>query len=198
MTDQQNTRVTTGKVRLSFPYLFKPRQPSAGQDGEPKYSTMLLIPKTDKKTIAALRAAEKTALVNGAATLGLQDTSKAVLGQRGLSPSIIKDADEDGTAEDYPERAGHYYMTVNAQVTFKPEVVDRNLQEIIDQSEVYSGVYARVSLNAFAYKRPEKKGISFGLGNVQILGGGESLAGGRPASADFEVVDEDEQEDSLL
>lgn len=198
-TQQQaaDTRLTTGKVRLSFPYLFKPRQPSAGQDGDPKYSVMLLIPKSDKDTLARLRAAEQTALINGAATLGLKDASSAVLGQRGLSPSIIKDADADGTAEDYPEREGHFYMTVNAQVTFTPQVVDRNVQPILDQSEVYSGVYAKVSLNAFAYKRPEKKGISFGLGNVQILGGGESLAGGRPASSDFEAEPE-EDGDSLL
>jgi hypothetical protein len=187
-------RVTTGKVRLSFPYLFNLRQPTPGSTGGPKYSVMLLIPKSDKKTMAALRAAEKAATEIGKNT---KFGGKAT----GLAPSIIKDGDADGSAEDYPEREGHYYMTVNAYPDFKPEVVDRALQPILDQSEVYSGVYARVSVTAFAYKFEDmKKGVSFGLNNVQILGGGESLAGGKPASADFEAIEDEEEqaEESLL
>lgn len=173
-------RITTGRVRLSFPYLFKPRQPGQGQDGNPKYSVMLLVPKTDTATISALRAAEAKAMEIGIA-------EKFGGKKSGIADSIIKDGDADGSAEDYPERAGHLYMTVNADERFKPQVVDHALQDITDQSEVYSGVYAKVSVTAYAYKGDLKKGVTFGLNNVQILGGGESLAGGKPASADFEV-----------
>ena len=189
-------RVVTGQVRLSFPYLFKPRQPAKGQDGDPKYSVMILIPKTDTATIEKIKAAEARALEIGKATKFGSNFKMS-----SLAPSIIKDADEDGTAEDYPERAGHLYMTVSAREQNKPEVVDRYVKEILDQSEVYSGVYAKVSIGAFAYVYGDmKKGVSFGLNNVQILGGGESLAGGKPASAEFDVVEIDESEtaDSLL
>jgi hypothetical protein len=185
-------RVVTGKVRLSFPYLFEPRQPGEGQDGDPKYSVMLLIPKTDTKTIKALRAAEAKATENGKNTKFGGKTT-------GLAPSIIKDADEDGSAEDYPEREGHLYMTVSANQKFKPGVVDRNVQPILDQSEVYSGVFAKVSVTAFPYKFGDmKKGVSFGLNNVQILGGGDSLAGGKRATDEFEAVEADDEADNLL
>jgi hypothetical protein len=190
-------RMTTGKVRLSFPFLFKPRR-REGQD--PKYSVMLLIDKGDEKTIKTLRRLEAKCLKDNAASLFGIKSGEPKLGQRGLAPSIIKDGDEDGTAEDYPERAGCYYMTVNATEDFPPKIVDRNVEPIIDQSEVYSGVHARVSLQAFAYKRDEKKGISFGLGNVQVYTGeGESLGGGgRKAEDDFEAIPDEGGDESLL
>jgi hypothetical protein len=177
-----STRIVTGKVRLSFPHLFAPH---AIGESDPKYSTMLLIPKSDTKTIAEMRAAEKEAAEAGKNTK---------FGGKipGNLASIIKDGDEDGTAEDYPERAGHYYCTVSSSPQYKPGVVDRRVQEIIDQSEVYSGVFAKVSLTAFPYNTNGNKGVSFGLNNVQILGGGDSLAGGKAASEDFEVADDDE------
>lgn len=180
-------RVVTGRVRLSFPYLFAPRPPMQGDTGDPKYSVMLLIPKTDEDTLVALRRAEKAATEQGKATVFGGKTT-------GLAPSIIKDGDEDGSAEDYPEREGMYYMTVNASQAFRPEVVDSQMNPIIDQSEVYSGVYARVSVTAFPYNRDVKKGVSFGLNNVQILGGGENLRGGKKANQDFDVVESDDAE----
>lgn len=189
--DNDGKRVIIKKGRLSFPYLFTPRPPMAGQTGDPKFSVMVLIDKKDKATIAALRAAEKKALEDGLATkFGGRKT--------GLAPSIIKDADEDGTAEDYPERAGHLYMTVNATQAFKPQVVDKDVEPVMDQSEVYSGVYANVSVSAFAYKNDLKKGISFGLNNVQVLGYGETLAGGKRASEEFEVEEISEEDAALL
>lgn len=187
-TDER--RMTTGKVRLSFPYLFKPRE-REGQD--PKYTVMLIIPKSDTETVKRLRALEAKVLKEDAASvLGIK-SGTPVLGQRGVAPSIIKDADEDGTAEDYPEREGCLYMTVNCNTDFPPQIVDRQRKKIEDQSEVYSGVHARVSLRGFAYKRDEKKGVSFGLGNVQVYtGDGEPLGGGRSAEADFDVIEDDD------
>lgn len=180
-----NLRVVTGKVRLSFPHLFEPYSIDGEQD--PKYSVMLLIPKSDKATYNALRAAEKQAAENGKATkFGGKIPANLA--------SIIKDGDEDGTAEDYPEREGHYYMTVSADPKYRPGVVDRNVQPIMDQTEVYSGVYAKVSVTAFPYTFGSKKGISFGLNNVQIIGGGESLGGGKRAEEEFEALAEEDQD----
>jgi hypothetical protein len=178
------TRVVTGKVRLSFPHLFEPYNIS-GDEQEPKYSVMLLIPKSDSKTVKALRAAEREAAEAGKAN--------KFSGKEVNAPSIIKDGDEDGSAEDYPERAGMYYMTVSSNRKYKPGVVDKDLNEVIDQSEVYSGVYGKVSVTAFPYLYGNnKRGVSFGLNNVQVVGGGESLGGGKRAVEEFEAVTEDE------
>ena len=184
-----NTRIVTGKVRLSFPNLFKPRAITEGQD--PKFSVMLLIPKDDKDTLKSIRAAEAEALKQGIASkFGGKKPAN-------LKTTILHDADEDGTAEDYPERKGMLYMSVSANTSNPPGVVDRQAQPILDESEVYSGVYARASITAFAYDVSGNKGISFGLNNVQVLGGGDRLAGGPRAEDEFEAYDEDEDEDLL-
>jgi hypothetical protein len=174
-------RVTTGKVRLSFPHLFEPR--STNPNDAPKYSTMVLIPKSDKETLAKLRAAEAEAAAEAKAW-----------GNRAPKKwdSVIHDGDEDDL-ERYPEREGHWHFSTRSSADYKPGVVDKNVEPILDRSEVYSGVYARVSVTAFTFDFQGKKGVSFGLNNVQILGGGENLSGsGAPASADFDAVEDDD------
>jgi len=178
-----STRVVTNKVRLSFPHLFEPY--SIDGEQEAKYSVMLLIPKSDKATLKALRDAEAQAAENGKTS---KFKNKAV-----NAPSIIKDGDEDGSADDYPEREGHYYMTVSSNAKIRPGVVDRNVQPILDQSEVYSGTYAKVSVTAFPYTfGANKRGVSFGLNNVQVIGGGESLGGGKRAEEEFEALSDED------
>ena len=52
-----STKVITGVARLSFPHLFEKH--AVGDKGEPKYSCMLLIPKSDRATIKKLRDAQQ-------------------------------------------------------------------------------------------------------------------------------------------
>lgn len=175
-----STKVTTGKVRLSWPHLF---EAYAHEDEEPKFSTMLLIPKGDTKTIEALRAAEENAKERGKASKWNGKIPASL-------SSVIKDGDD--TADDYPERAGHWTMTVRSKT--RPGVVDKSVQPIMDPSEIYSGVFARVSLSAFPYNVSGNKGVSFGLGNVQKLADGESLGGASRADEDFDALDDDEDD----
>ncbi|MFX3708021.1 ssDNA-binding protein, partial [Streptococcus suis] len=51
--------------------------------------------------------------------------------------------------------------------------------------DVYSGVFASVSMNAYAYNTAGNKGISCCLNNVQILAKGDYLGGRSSADADF-------------
>lgn len=172
------TKVITGKVRLSYVHLFE-KFAFEGQD--PKYSVMLLIPKSDTKTIKALKAAEKDAAEQG-------KSSKFGGKIPANLASIIRDGDD--FAEDYPERAGHYFMTVSSNS--RPNVVDKSVQPIMEADEVYSGCYARVSLNAFPYSVSGNKGISFGLNHVQKISDGEPLGGRTRAEDDFDEIDEDD------
>lgn len=52
-----NTNVMTGTVRLSFLNVFKPRASVEGADA--KYSACILIPKTDTKTVQAIKELAK-------------------------------------------------------------------------------------------------------------------------------------------
>lgn len=190
MAVAQPTKVITGTVRLSYAHLFEPF--SFNDDQEPKYSVVLLIPKSDKATIKKIKAAQKAALEQG-------KSSKF----NGKIPTnwsnTLRDGDEEKDLEDNPEFAGHYFMTVSART--RPGIVDRDVQPILDSTEVYSGCYARASINAFPYSVSGNKGVSFGLNHIQKIKDGEPLGGRSNAEDDFDSLDDDEfdeDDDSLI
>ena len=78
-----------------------------------------------------------------------------------------------------------------------PQVVDRNVQPILDQSEVYSGCYGRISVNFYGFNSNGNRGIAAGLGNIKKLRDGESLGGRTNAEDDFDAVEVDDEEDFL-
>lgn len=185
MTNQsQTTKVVTGEVRFSYVHLLEPDS-FEGQD--PKYSTVLLIPKSDKKTITAIRNAQKVAAEAGKSTkFG------------GTLPKHIKttlrdgDTDEAIDTDENPEYKNHYFISVSSKT--KPGIVDKNVQEIIDPGEIYSGMYGRASINFFAYNTAGNKGVSAGLNNVQKTRDGDFLGGRSKAEDDFSEWDNDDED----
>lgn len=175
----------TEPVRLSYANLFVPRK--RDDDDEPEYSVMLIIPKSDTKTLARIRSAQKAALAAGAAkgTFGGTTAPK-------MWADTLHDADAEADLERSPELAGTYYMNVSS--TTKPGIVDASVNPILDQTEVYSGCWARASIRAFAYNNKGKKGVSFYLRHIQKIRDAERLDGSTTAENDFEpwVSDEDE------
>jgi len=170
------TKVVTGQVRLSYVNLLRPRAQEEGKD--PKYSCAVLIPKTDKDTVAKIHAAVKVAAENGKELFG------------GKIPPNLKTPLRDGDTErDDEAYAGHWFL--NASSFDKPGLVDENVQEVLDPSMVYSGTYARVSLNFYPYSQKGNRGVGAGLQNVQLLPGGAALSGRSRPSDDFSAVDED-------
>lgn len=169
--------VVTGKVRLSYVHLFTP---NAGQNGgDPKYSTTLLIPKSDIGTKQRIDSA-----VNAAIEYGISKKFN------GVRPPIINSPVHDGdgvmpsSGMPYSEECkGHWVL--NASNKDKQDVVDMNLNPIINQSDIYSGIYARVSISFFPYANSGKKGIGCSLGPVQKLEDGEPLGGRISAASAF-------------
>ena len=170
------TNVTTGEVRLSFAHLFKPYAYNPGQD--PKFSTMILLPKTDTATKQRIDAA-----INAAKQKGMNGSWNGVVPP--VCPDPIWDGDgvkQDGTPFG-SECKGHWVFTARSSTDYPPEVVDRSGNPIIDQSAVYSGCYARVNVEFFPYNFNGKKGVGCSLGPVQKLRDGEALGGARPTAA---------------
>ena len=66
------------------------------------------------------------------------------------------------------------------------------MRRILDRSEVYSGVYAYVSLSFYAFNTNGNKGVACGLGNIQKVRDGEPLGGRTNASAEFETIDDED------
>lgn len=171
------TKVLTGEVRLSYANLTTPRAPQLG--GEPKYSVTLLIPKTDAATIANINASIKAAYDDGVSKKwgGAHPAPKQIVHDGdGLRPSGLPFGDEC---------KGHWVLT--ASTKNKPQVVGiDNLDCELAPSDIYSGMYARVTINFFAYDTAGSKGVGCGLGNVLKTRDGEALAGGASAASDFE------------
>lgn len=182
-TTNSDTKIVTGKVRLSYVHLFEPY--SQDDSSEEKYSCVLLIPKTDKATLAKVDKAIKAATEQG-------KNSKF----DGKVPNNLQltlhDGDEEGDLEKNPEYEGNMYMSVSSKT--KPGIVDQAVNPILDSTEIYSGCYARVSLNAFPYNYKGKKGISFGLNHVQKLADGDFLGGRTRAEDDFDAVEDDAED----
>jgi hypothetical protein len=192
--DMSAEKVVTGKVRLSFPHLFKARAGEEGQD--PKFSAELLIPKSDTATVAKIRAAQNASARTeyGKKTLGdaVPTWGDAKFNSNKWGDSL-RDGDDADEQDGREERAGHWFITVRSSEQYKPGVVDKDRQPVLDQSEVYGGVFARVSMNAFPYNTQGNKGVSFRLNSVQVLGYGEPF--GAPREKAEDVFDDEFEND---
>ena len=175
-------KIITGKVRFSYVNIFKARAAMAG--GDEKYSISLLIPKSDKVTIKKIEAAVEEAIREGISSKW-----------GGKRPANLKLPLRDGDTErDTPEYEGCFFLNANSNQ--KPGIVDRDLMEILDPEEVYSGCYGRASINFYPYSVNGNKGVGVGLNNVQKLTDGERLGGSRAtAESDFGDGFEDSDDD---
>lgn len=174
--NQFNTSVTTGKVRLSYVNVFKPRANHPGQ--EEKFSVTVLVPKTDVATKQRIDAAIEAAKQNGAA-----DKWGGVIPPICATP--VYDGDGVKPSDGMPfgdECKGHWVFTASARAEYPPEVIDQQLNPIINHSDVYSGCYARVYVKFFPYLFGSKKGVGCRLGPIQKIADGEPLGGGAPAA----------------
>ena len=181
MANNNPAHVVTGKVRLSYVHLTMPYKSNlADENDKAKYSATLLIPKTDTATKAkidaAIKAAGEKALASGRFKKGTPVDKL---------PTPVHDGDgyrADGYTEYGPECRGMWVLTASSMG--QPKVVDLNLNPILDSTEIYSGMWARVGLDFFGYSN-RKTGIGCGLGNVQ------KVADDVPLGAERASVDDD-------
>lgn len=173
------TKVLTGEVRLSYANLTAPK--ASQQGGDPKYSVSLLIPKSDTATVADINASIKAAYDEGVGKKwgGARPAPKILLHDGdGLRQSGLPYGDEC---------KGHWVLKASSKN--KPQVVGiDDIRCELSPSDIYSGMYARVTINFFAYDRAGSKGVGCGLGNVLKTRDGEPLSGGVSAESDFESI----------
>ena len=151
--------------------------------GTPKFSVSLIIPKSDTKTVAKVKAAIEAAYIEGEAKLKGNGKSVPIF-------AAIKTPLRDGDIErpDDPAYVNAYF--INANATSAPGIVDADRNPILTRSEVYSGVYGRASISFYAFNSNGNKGIACGLNNLQKVRDGEPLGGKNSAESDF-TTDED-------
>lgn len=193
------TKVITGVVRLSYANIWVPKSIDGGDE---KYSCSILIPKDDKETLRKIKAAIEAAKEQGKALWGGKIPAKL--------HTPLRDGDEE--RPDDEAYAGHYFF--NASSKNKPGIAKPigkgadgrvKFQEITDTTEVYSGCYAKVSVNFYPFNVNGNRGVAAGLNNIVKVQDGEPLGGGRGnihdefANEDFDdVVDISDDDDFLI
>ena len=183
----RETKVVLTNVRLSYANLFTPK---AIQEGaQEKYSVSLIIDKNDTETIDLVKKAIENAKAEG-----------KVAKWGGKLPGNLKQPLRDGDTDREGDDAYANSYFINANSTQAPEVVGKFRDPEtgkplpLGEDEVYSGCYANVSVNFFAYDARGNKGIGAGLGNVQKVKDGDRLGGKTSASSDFDFEEADDMD----
>lgn len=181
---REETRVKF-QCRLSYVHLDKPHK--ATDEAKPKYQVTCLVPKTDKETVEALKAAFLQARQNGIASKW-----------GGRTPTEIKKPFKDGDDRNdvdefkYPEEfRGCIFLNAASD---RPVFTCNRSREEITPDQVYSGCYALVSVNLYPYDAGSK-GVAAGLNAVMKTFDGERLGGygdGRRDFDDLDIPEEDE------
>jgi hypothetical protein len=175
-----NTTTTTKVIvpcRFSYLHCW---EPDSVNGGEPKYSVSAIVDKKDTKTVAAIKAAVEQAKKDSVSKWGGKVPANLHL--------PLRDGDID--RPDDEAYAGCYFFNANSRQA--PQVVDSHVQPILDQSEVYSGCYGKISVTFYGYNSNGNRGIAAGLGNIQKLRDGESLGGRSSAADDFQTEETDD------
>ena len=176
-------KVITGPdTRWSFANVWEPKSINGGT---PKYSVSLIVPKSDVKTVAKIKAAIEAAYHEGEAKLKGSGKSVPPL-------AAIKNPLRDGDIERPDDSAYANAYFINANATSAPGIVDADRNPILSRSEVYSGVYGRASISFYAFNSNGNKGIACGLNNLQKVRDGEPLGGKTSAESDFSTEDDED------
>lgn len=175
--------VVFGPCRLSYTHLFTKYSPDGDTDSG-KYMTNVLIPKGEKETVKAIEGAIEAAKKTGIISKWDGKEPKKV-------DLPLRDGDTD--KEDDDIYAGHYY--INAKCANRPGIVDKHRSPIVDEDDVYSGMWAIVSVTFYPYNVSGNKGVATGLNNVMKTKDDERLGGRTSAENDFSGIDMEDDED---
>lgn len=192
--DNNETTVITGLVRFSYMHVFEKYQ---FEEGEPKYATCILIPKSDKDTLRKLNKAISAAIEAGLKDFGVKDEAAARKIRKFWIP--LQDGDEEKDGQDGYENC----MFINASSkTRRPGIVDKNVKPILDPEAFVSGDYGRADISFYPFSKAGNKGVGCSLNNVQKLKDGEPLGGAnrKPEEAfgDGFTAGDDEDDDDMM
>lgn len=187
--------ILTIPCRLSYAKIW---EPTTDDKGNKKFSAMLLIPKTDKKTIKSIEDAIQAAKLEK-----FGDKAPKNL------PTTFNDGDETAdNDEKYDSLRGYMTLNVNTDAKRPLDIVKKKdgvIHAITNQDEVYSGCWCYVTVTLKGYDievaGAKKKGIGSYLGpilkwkNDTKLGGGGVTAATAFADKAFDTEEEKDEEE---
>ena len=174
-------KVVFGPCRLSYTHVFNKYNPD-GAEADGKYMTNVLIPKSETETLEALKQAIEVA------------KKQAIVSKwGGKEPKKLDMPLRDGDEKEDDIYADHFF--VNAKSNTRPGIVDKDLAPIVDEEEIYSGVWAYVSVTFYGYDVSGNRGIACGLNNIKKFKDDDKLGGRVSAESDFADFDDEDDDD---
>lgn len=158
MADNKQTKreIVTPEFRISFPALFRP---AAMEGSEPKFGLTMLFPVSASAALEPLRQRVKDVVA-----IKWTDAKSR--------PPKLRNPLRDGNEKTHIDG---YKDCIFAKATSKtrPRIVGPDMQDIIDETKVYAGSYARAVVEAYAYNRNGNAGVALSLIMLQWLRDGE-------------------------
>jgi len=178
-TETTRVQIVTNPVRVSFPYLFEKRkmkdQDGTRQPERDRFECVLLIPPSTGD-------AEKIeAAIGEAMSAKFGDGWKSELSSMELAKLPLKKCSDNKWFRD--QFAGWHF--VNSWSKERPNVVDKEFNDIIDPAKVYAGCWCRFQLTLLAWE--SKKGGKLclvSLDNVMFVADDDRIGGGKPTAKD--------------
>ena len=178
---KNDTDLSVGPCQLSFPSLFS-RKKFDGDTGEGKYMCTLLIPREEKETLDAIRAAIDKAVAKGKAAKWGGKVPK------NLALPLI-----DG--ETYDDEFFAPYFTLKAKSNQRPLVMNMKKEPITDEEEIYGGVWADVSISFFPYNAAGNNGVGVALRAVRKVKDDKPFGGSNRGDDFDDWADDEDSED---
>lgn len=169
--------ITGPEVRWAYVNAWSPKM---SVDGKLRFSLRMIVRKDDEYTVKRIQRAVIAAY---------EMDKRKLRGDDRLTPelweinSCVKDGDTDYVGAEYEN-----CWVINCNSFHAPGIVDADKKQITEHSQVYSGVYGRVSCNFYAYNTDGARGIACHLNNLQKIRDGEHLGHKTSAYEDFEEV----------
>jgi len=177
--------VVTPYATLSFPALFTPKPRAEG--GEPVYSCALLFDESAQKS-KEFKAMQEACLN------AFKEKFGASTAMKGATFPFRDAGEKSDKYQGYEEGV----IVINPWSKQKPGIVNSRLQDVLLPDEVYAGQLVRAQLTPFAWTNSGKRGVSFGLNNIQIVKHDAPRIDGRvAANKAFDAIDS-EMEDAEI
>lgn len=185
----------TPEMTISFPAIFEAKLNMEGT--KKQYSCCVLIDKSDKEGVKALKEAVEKAIAKGMAKMW-----------GGKKPYFknepLRDGDEEiekgiKTLPEHKDYQGKLFFSAYGNET--PGVVDAQARPLMDQSKLYSGCIVRLDVNPYPFSNSGSNGVGWYLNNVMVVRDGKRLDGKQEATdafAAFAQTDDSETGDDSL
>lgn len=174
--DKRTARIVI-PCRFAYVYCWRPSNQFGGMQ---KYSVSAVVSKDDTETLRKIEEALEYVKEHSLQKWG------------GHLPGNLRSPLHDGDKEKPENPIYKNSFFINAKSKEAPQIVDKDVMPIVNQTEVYSGCYGNISITFYPFNYGGSKGIAAWLGNIQKIKDGEPFDGRISAKDDFVVIgDED-------